>query len=743
MAHFCCAFILATSLVSVAPDLRFHLPPPDFLVHVLDGWVPFDTDTWYDIEALCGLSKIAIEYFARRDPDVSEYKFGEFYKRQDQLDLENSVITINGGQYKYVSDKCAFYAYSSKGLITDTPLSPVDIHERLRDAWKAGSTITIKPDDASAVRIPPMEDPPKPEFQIAFVDSEGEVESVVPYIGFALSSPIHDRTAKPKLQIKYAKNWKVGTDGASGHYEFQTNTIEVEDSIWIDGTRYYFLSDFRFMSSGYRMLFPVGIEKQLWEAWKDGKVIKYYSSKDATILPSIEDHRFPPQFKLFLTTRMTTVQTTIPLKQGDTIYHVEERVPPYSLPILWQVDMHLTPELLVGHKTHPLMAHVNHKLERNWINDKDSKFEKDPKIPSRFLLTSRTPQEPVFKILRTTHTSHVSSHRISSLLYTDTNRKDTLAKMARKAMAAVTVVLQIEYIDDFKDDYKFATHTLADGDAIIIAEWTYVVQLIDLTLNRLIKEQKQKYVRADEATTLLYRAWWVDEKPIVVQPKDKESITLKSWKDVRQLRADSTGCAMNPPQIQIGIIYNKGDGFETYIFQKDDTLKINDDEAFKFNYKEQKFEKRLFEVKNDLSEAWKEGKVITMGKFKWDPNEYTSVVRESAHGEVMNDYPGESYTDPLKEHQLTHSDHSHELNGFHSLRIADHKHYQPLIRGEYVDTDASGSGSSLIIGGVVGASATVIIVLVFCLGLAFGMIIYGGYSRKRALDVKRRNTQLV
>eukprot|EP01083_Nonionella_stella_P293949 999502_1 len=59
-----------------------------------------------------------------------------------------------------------------------------------------------------------------------------------------------------------------------------------------------------------------------------------------------------------------------------------------------------------------------------------------------------------------------------------------------------------------------------------------------------------------------------------------------------------------------------------------------------------------------------------------------------------------------------------------SLPFDDLNRYQPLISEEY--NDVSGSGSPLLIGGVVGASAVVIIMLIFCLGLAFGMIIYWG-----------------
>eukprot|EP01083_Nonionella_stella_P300687 1027911_1 len=75
-----------------------------------------------------------------------------------------------------------------------------------------------------------------------------------------------------------------------------------------------------------------------------------------------------------------------------------------------------------------------------------------------------------------------------------------------------------------------------------------------------------------------------------------------------------------------------------------------------------------------------------------------------------------------------------------SLPFDDHNRYQPLISEEY--NDVSGSGSPLLIGGVVGASAVVIIMLIFCLGLAFGMVICWGCSQQRALDVKREKEEM-
>eukprot|EP01083_Nonionella_stella_P239848 839069_1 len=101
--------------------------------------------------------------------------------------------------------------------------------------------------------------------------------------------------------------------------------------------------------------------------------------------------------------------------------------------------------------------------------------------------------------------------------------------------------------------------------------------------------------------------------------------------------------------------------------------------------------------------------------------EYSDMYYHSSFGESV----GDQYDDYSK--QSTPFQPHQQFN--------DLNHYNPLISGEY--NDASGSESSLLIGGVVGASAVVIIMLIFCLGLAFGMVIYWGYSQKRSLDVKR------
>eukprot|EP01083_Nonionella_stella_P150998 482001_1 len=60
--------------------------------------------------------------------------------------------------------------------------------------------------------------------------------------------------------------------------------------------------------------------------------------------------------------------------------------------------------------------------------------------------------------------------------------------------------------------------------------------------------------------------------------------------------------------------------------------------------------------------------------------------------------------------------------------------------GEY--NDASGSGSPMLIGGVVGASAVAVIILIFCIGLACGIVIYWGFTQKMALNEKKEKEEM-
>eukprot|EP01083_Nonionella_stella_P056423 148566_1 len=82
--------------------------------------------------------------------------------------------------------------------------------------------------------------------------------------------------------------------------------------------------------------------------------------------------------------------------------------------------------------------------------------------------------------------------------------------------------------------------------------------------------------------------------------------------------------------------------------------------------------------------------------------------------------------------------HYDSIHSSSSLPVYDRNHFQSLNSGEYHDV----SGSSMLIGGVVGASAVVVIMLIFCVGLACGMLIYWGLSQKKALDEKRKRKEM-
>eukprot|EP01083_Nonionella_stella_P116641 346728_1 len=113
----------------------------------------------------------------------------------------------------------------------------------------------------------------------------------------------------------------------------------------------------------------------------------------------------------------------------------------------------------------------------------------------------------------------------------------------------------------------------------------------------------------------------------------------------------------------------------------------------------------------------------------------TARTRSGATGAANSEYYNEL---EVFDDSFRYPHHSH-----HSLPFDGPNHYQPFISGEYNDVSGSESSfSSLFIGGVVGASAVVIILLVFCLGLVFGMSIYWGYSQKTALDVKRKKVEM-
>eukprot|EP01083_Nonionella_stella_P312517 1118133_1 len=204
------------------------------------------------------------------------------------------------------------------------------------------------------------------------------------------------------------------------------------------------------------------------------------------------------------------------------------------------------------------------------------------------------------------------------------------------------------------------------------------------------------------------------------------NLKLNSWRDTRHRKA-ATGV----------------DGWEGYVarnqqfdYQKD----ISQTKAFKTWNK----------AKDDALELLiplitKAKKDEIENKLTWTPGAKDRINYKTCVGELMsgfhanNEYRNVMNMDGFhgvlrpKSH---HPRHDHAIASVSGGYSGDYSHhYNPLISGEYNDVSDQ---SSLLIGGVVGASAVVIIMLIFCLGLAFGMIIYWGYSQKRALDVKRK-----
>eukprot|EP01083_Nonionella_stella_P139800 427232_1 len=134
------------------------------------------------------------------------------------------------------------------------------------------------------------------------------------------------------------------------------------------------------------------------------------------------------------------------------------------------------------------------------------------------------------------------------------------------------------------------------------------------------------------------------------------------------------------------------------------------------------------------------------------------VKRATSAMEIEEERPGEAHSKdrgpreipgpPGKSKRLdkAHSGYYNEMNGL--LNVFDdsfpyqHDHSVHSLSFDHRNNDVSGSGSPLLIGGVIGASSVIIIMLIFCLGLAFGLAIYWGYSQKRALQRKRTKEEI-
>eukprot|EP01083_Nonionella_stella_P157053 509375_1 len=194
-----------------------------------------------------------------------------------------------------------------------------------------------------------------------------------------------------------------------------------------------------------------------------------------------------------------------------------------------------------------------------------------------------------------------------------------------------------------------------------------------------------------------------------------------------------------------------------YTLRRRDTILIGEDEAYKCG-KIKKCKAVDAVIQKKVIDAWNKGTAIKVGGVTLEsPKE---LLESSAHYAYKNmlDQPIRSKVSDAHHAVGIWNGHNHDLSyddnhyapmsqwnddvyASHSSPFDGPNRYHPLISGEYNDESGS-SGSSLLIGGVVGASAVVIIMLIFCVGLALGMVIYWGYSQKRALDVKKEKGEM-
>eukprot|EP01083_Nonionella_stella_P280196 953082_1 len=128
---------------------------------------------------------------------------------------------------------------------------------------------------------------------------------------------------------------------------------------------------------------------------------------------------------------------------------------------------------------------------------------------------------------------------------------------------------------------------------------------------------------------------------------------------------------------------------------------------------------------------------------KRDPVSYIISIRRGPTGEFeplqettpefepLPDIPAHSgYYNSLFDdsaHILIPHNHHYE-NGLQLAQVHSNEHYGQ--DGEYYN--------GLILGGVIGSGSIVAILVVFCIGLAFGMVICFGYQQKRALEERKK-----
>eukprot|EP01083_Nonionella_stella_P081456 224412_1 len=254
------------------------------------------------------------------------------------------------------------------------------------------------------------------------------------------------------------------------------------------------------------------------------------------------------------------------------------------------------------------------------------------------------------------------------------------------------------------------------------------------------------------------------------QPEDDAISLAESWGSLPESVQDAVDKETDAPQIlpiYSGATWNGGYQIkykEAHIDVGPSTkIKVMDDTA----------EVKSYSLSDSL--VWiktQPGKAVERGKFGRTPDEaflkkinddlddiYTKYMeRESEHRIVVQkrnvesavgtakekDLPKVAYDPMPKERPATaHSGYYNNLD-YRSLfddSVPPIHHYENGLQLAQVHSNGHEDGeyyNGLILGGVIGGGSTVAILVLFCIGVAFGMLVCFGYQQKKALDERKK-----
>eukprot|EP01083_Nonionella_stella_P061115 159338_1 len=150
------------------------------------------------------------------------------------------------------------------------------------------------------------------------------------------------------------------------------------------------------------------------------------------------------------------------------------------------------------------------------------------------------------------------------------------------------------------------------------------------------------------------------------------------------------------------------------------------------------------EQMNDVIEKYSKKESETDKAFVQDMNDFKSMYSSRHEGLTTTDEA------TLKAFVSDHDALSHKISVISykylqkqpiNLKDTERRAFVPWKTADWMWTAPDGKVSIVNPDRKVWATV-VIIMLIFCLGLAFGMVIYWGYSQKRALDVKRKKVEM-